>query len=41
MKLDEWGDADPGAVSIEPLEVSRWGGDRDAVSYGFSMVVVG
>jgi hypothetical protein len=41
MKLDEWGDADPGAVSIEPLEVSRWRGDRDAVSYGFSMVVVG
>jgi hypothetical protein len=30
MKLDEWRSADSGAVSIEPLEVSRWrGGDAD------------
>jgi hypothetical protein len=25
-KLDEWRGADSGAVSIEPLEVSRWRG---------------
>ena len=40
MKLDEWRDGEPGAVSIEPLEVSRWRGDRDGISYGFSIVVV-
>jgi hypothetical protein len=31
MKLDEWGDADPGAVSIEPLEVSCWKWHRGCV----------
>ena len=31
MKIDEWGDAGPGALSIEPLEVSRWRGEQDGV----------
>jgi hypothetical protein len=35
MKIDEWGDAGPGALSIEPLEVSRWRGEQDVVRYGF------
>ena len=35
MKIDERGDAEPGALSIEPLEVSRWRGEQDVVSYGF------
>jgi len=36
----KWARVDSGAVSIEPLEVSRWHGGA-AMSYGFSMIVVG
>ena len=35
MKIDEWRDAGPGALSIEPLEVSRWRGEQDVLGYGF------
>ena len=35
MELDEWRRADSGAVSIEPLEVSRWRGEQDVLRYGF------
>ncbi len=35
MKIDEWRDAGPGALSIEPLEVSRWRGEQDVLRYGF------
>jgi hypothetical protein len=35
MKIDERGDAEPGALSIEPLEVSRWRGEQDVLRYGF------
>jgi hypothetical protein len=35
MKIDELGDAGPGALSIEPLEVSRWRGEQDVLRYGF------
>jgi len=31
MKIDEWRDAGPGALSIEPLEVSRWRGEQDVL----------
>ncbi len=40
ISLMEGRRADTGAVSIEPLEVSRWRGEV-AMSYGFSMIVVG
>jgi len=39
MKIDEWRDAGPGALSIEPLEVSRWRGEQDVLRYGFWMVI--
>ena len=35
MKIDEWRDAGLGALSIEPLEVSRWRGEKDVLRYGF------